>query len=96
MSEKKSGTAETPADDPRGMEQQWQDLSEKELLIGVLTELQQIRLLLQGAENDESERTDGFACDLCGEVVQKDDRHTHAVSGHNVHSSEVDSMFSEA
>jgi len=72
---------------------EWEDLTEKEIFIGCLTELQQIRLLLQGAENNTEQRETMFVCDRCGETLSKDERKQHAVKGHNAHESMVDEMF---
>jgi len=75
-------------------EEEWQDLSEKEIMIGVLTELQQIRLLLQETETDRDASEQMFECKRCGEHVTSADKHTHATNGHNAHSGMVDQMFS--
>jgi len=75
--------------------EQWDDLEEKDILIGILTELQQIRLTLQGAENEQEEPQQVFECDKCGTTVPKDERERHAIESHNAPKGMVDSLFSE-
>jgi len=90
----KSKTAETPENDPR--EQEWQELDDKEILMGVLTELQQIRLLLQGAENGHEGTSESvYECTKCGTQVKKDERRDHAISSHKAPPDMVDGIFKE-
>ena len=85
----------TDADD---FEDQWNDLDEKVILAQILTELQQIRLLLsdaeQGAQSDGDEQ-DAYRCRKCTEVVEADARERHARSQHKAPGDMVDGLFTE-
>lgn len=76
----------------------WDDLTEKEILIGILTELQQIRLLLsqdtQGA-SDDADDTDAYRCQKCSETVPADARERHAMQQHKAPADMVGEMFAE-
>lgn len=82
----------TDADTP-DCEAEWQDLTEKEILLGILTELQQIRLLLQGTEPAQDDAQEVFECAKCGKQVSEEDRQQHAQSAHNAPVSMVDGLF---
>jgi len=71
---------------------EWDELSEKEILIGILTELQQIRMAVTDASDDaEGER--GYRCRRCNETVPADAREQHARSTHKAPPGMVDGMF---
>ena len=99
MTDHKSHVAETPDEDPRGsddFEDQWNDLDEKVILVQILTELQQIRLLLSQADSgasDASEDKDTYQCQRCPETVPADARERHARSAHKAPPETVDGMF---
>ena len=69
---------DTPTDRREEFEQQWADLTEKEILMGVLHELQQIRLLLQAADDEPTEATQMYECEWCGQHIREDKRQAHA------------------
>ena len=77
-------------------EQAWQDLDEKVILAQILTELQQIRLLLsdaeQGAQSDGDEQ-DAYRCRKCDATVPAGDRERHARSQHKAPFDMVDGLF---
>ena len=79
-------------------EQAWQDLDEKVILAEILTELQQIRLLLsdaeQGAQSDGDEQ-DAYRCRKCDATVPAGDRERHARSQHKAPFDMVDGLFTE-
>ena len=79
-------------------EQAWQDLDEKVILAQILTELQQIRLLLsdaeQGAQSDGDEQ-DAYRCRKCDATVPAGDRERHARSQHKAPFDMVDGLFRE-
>lgn len=75
---------------------EWEQLTEKEILIGILTELQQIRLVLTDAErsaSDDAGGTDAYQCQRCEETVPADARERHARETHKAPSDMVDGMF---
>ena len=76
----------------------WNDLDEKVILAQILTELQQIRLLLldaeTGAQSDAADET-AYRCRKCTEVVEADARERHARSQHKAPADMVDGMFEE-
>ena len=79
-------------------EQAWNDLDEKVILAQILTELQQIRLLLsdaeQGAQSDGDEQ-EAYRCRKCDATVPAGDRERHARSQHKAPADMVDGMFEE-
>lgn len=58
------------------------DLTEKELLIGILAELKWLRVALTSGEPDDGEAV--YACRTCGKRVGEADRERHAVEVHNL------------
>jgi len=77
-------------------EQEWDNLDEKEILMGILTELQQIRLLLQAENLDQEDSSKQlFECTKCGKTYSKDERREHAMSTHKAPEDMVDSLFTE-
>jgi len=73
-------------------EKEWEDLTEKEILIGILTELQQIRLTLQDAEPQES--ITRYSCQKCGWEGSKEDRRNH-LDKHNAPQAMLDELFTQ-
>ena len=77
---------------------EWNDLDEKVILAQILTELQQIRLLLsdaeQGAQSDGDEQ-DAYRCRQCDATVPAGDRERHARSQHKAPADMVAGMFVE-
>jgi hypothetical protein len=74
----------------------WQDLTEKELLVGILTELQQLRLILSQADSgasDDGDGEDAYRCQRCGESVPADARGRHARESHRAPPGMVEGMF---
>mgnify|MGYP000235144372 CR=1 FL=1 len=61
---------------------EWDDLTEKELLVGVLTELQQIRLLLSDADRERDADPDQYECTECRTTVPADKRERHVREQH--------------
>jgi len=71
---------------------QYDDLEEKDILIGILTELQQIRMLLQAHEGDDDGPTT-YECDRCGAAVPEDKREAHARDAHKAPPDMADAIF---
>jgi len=74
----------------------WQDLTEKEILIGILTECQQIRMAVTQADStasDDSDTADTYECTHCGATVTAAERKQHAYSKHNAPPEMVGGMF---
>ena len=84
--------------DADDFEAQWNDLDEKVILAQILTELQQIRLLLsdaeQGAQSDAADEA-AYRCRKCDATVTAGDRERHARSQHKTPADMVDGMFEE-
>ena len=79
-------------------EQAWQDLDEKVILAQILTELQQIRLLLSDAESgaqSDGDEQDAYRCRKCDATVPAGDRERHARSQHKAPFDMVDGLFTE-
>ena len=77
----------------------WNDLTEKEILIGILTELQQIRLLLSEADtgaSDDADETDTYRCQRCNETVPADARERHARKTHKAPPDMAERLFEPA
>jgi len=73
----------------------WDDLTEKEILVGILTELQHIRMAVTDASDDaEGER--GYRCRRCNETVPAGAREQHARSTHKAPPDMIDAMFERA
>lgn len=75
--------------------QQWDELEEKEILIGILTELQQIRLHLQGAESQQENSEQMFECTRCGTTVTEANKAEHARKSHKAPPGLEDNLFSK-
>jgi len=78
---------------------EWDELSEKEILIGILTELQQIRMAVTQADSgasDGADTADTYECTHCGATVTAAERKQHAYSKHNAPPEMVDGMFERA
>lgn len=62
-------------------EDQLEDLSEKDLLIGILAELKWLRVALT-TDAEAGEAPDVYRCDTCGDRVAADERERHLVDQH--------------
>jgi len=82
--------------DPDDYADEWEQLDEKVILAQILTELQQIRLLLSqadtGASDDDDDET-AYRCRKCAEVVEADARADHARNAHKAPPGVADGMF---
>jgi len=76
-------------------EQDFHDLTEKEILIGVLTELQQIRLTLQSTQAATETQTAVLSCQRCEWEGPREKATAHAREGHKAPPSLADSLFTE-
>lgn len=76
-------------------EQQWQELDEKVLLAQILTELQQIRLSLQGDRGGREDASTVYECVRCGARVEADERERHASGEHRAPPGVVEELFKE-
>lgn len=77
-------------------EAEWDDLDEKVILAQILTELQQIRLLLSGADTgarNDSGAPDTYECKYCEETVSEGKRERHAEGQHNAPPGVWEEMF---
>ena len=76
---------------------EYDDLEEKDILIGILTELQQIRVMLQArdAGDDDDDTPPTYACDRCDAEVPKDKRAQHARDAHKAPPSMATEIFTE-
>jgi hypothetical protein len=84
-------TDDTPPED-------FEDVSQKELLVYILGELQQIRVVLSEADSGAQSESDGdvmYRCRRCpdGTEVAKGDRERHATTQHKAPADMVESMF---
>lgn len=84
-------------DDP-DFADEWDDLTEKEILVGILSELQQIRVVLSEADSGAQSESSGdvmYRCTRCpdGTEVAKGDRERHAMKQHKAPSDMVGSLF---
>jgi len=77
------------------MSDEWSDLTEKEILIGVLTELQQIRMTLQSAQTDTEANTEVLSCQRCEWQGPKEKATAHARDVHKAPPSIADSIFTK-
>ncbi|UBF23335.1 hypothetical protein M1M40_gp57 [Halorubrum tailed virus 29] len=73
--------------------EQYDDLEEKDILLGILTELQQIRVMLQARDTSDDDAPPTFACDRCDAEVPKDKRETHARDAHKAPPSMATEIF---
>jgi len=69
------------------------DLTEKEILLGILGELGHIRMLLQGEREPSEDSSTEWECARCGKVVDHDQRASHASGSHNATMEMVSGMF---
>lgn len=72
-------------------------LDDTDLLIGILTELQQIRLLLsdESAQQDAGDAAGMYACQRCGATVEAGERERHARSEHRAPPGVAEELFEE-
>lgn len=69
---------------------EWEDLTQKEILIGCLTELQQIRMAL---EADEPEQEPQVLCTRCGWDGPESLKESHAKERHKAPPDIANGMF---
>ena len=84
--------------DPDDYADEWEQLDEKVILAQILTELQQIRLLLSDAESgaqSDGDEQDAYRCRKCDATVPAGDRERHARSQHKTPADMVDGLFTE-
>jgi len=101
MTDDKANVAETPDNDIRGDKHdeyadEWEDLTERELLQGIFIELTQIRALLSDADTGasrQSEESEEYECVKCGTVMPRGDCARHAESEHRAPPGEWQSLF---
>jgi len=79
--------------DPDDYAAEYDDIPEKDILIGILTELQQIRVMLQARDTGDDDTPPVYACDRCGAEVPKDKRETHARDAHKAPPSMATEIF---
>ena len=80
--------------EPDDFEAQWDDLDEKVILAQILTELQQIRVAIQGADTGAQE-SKSYECRKCGATVPMDARARHAREQHRAPPGAEDTLFTE-
>ena len=80
--------------EPDDFEAQWDDLDEKVILAQILTELQQIRVAIQGADTGAQE-SKSYECRKCGATVPTDARARHAREQHRAPPGAEDTLFTE-
>ena len=73
--------------------EQYDDLEKKDILIGILTELQQIRVMLQARDAGDDDTPPTYACDRCDATVPEDKRAQHARDAHKAPPSLAEGMF---
>jgi len=77
-------------------EDEWDDVPEKVILAQIMSELQQIRLLLSEGDtrpSDDGDSADTYECTHCGATVTAAERKTHAYSAHKAPADIVGDMF---
>jgi hypothetical protein len=72
---------------------QYDDLEEKDILIGILTELQQMRMMMQAQQTAGSDDTATYSCDRCNATVPEDKRVAHARDAHKTPPGMADEIF---
>jgi hypothetical protein len=79
--------------DPNDYAAEYDALDDKDILIGILTELQQIRVMLQTRDTGDDDTPPTYACDRCGAEVPKDKRAAHARDAHKAPPSMATEIF---
>lgn len=82
-------------DEPRDYEDEWNDLTERDLLEGIFIELTQIRALLSEAETSQESGPSMYECKKCGKTVKEGEREQHASGRHSAPGGMVESLFEE-
>jgi hypothetical protein len=82
-------------DPQQDYEDKWEQLDEKVIQAQILTELQQIRMLLQSQQEPQSDSV-RYRCTKCGATVANDEREAHARREHKAPADKVESLFTEA
>lgn len=83
------------SNDQEDYEQEWQELDEKVIMAQMLSELQQIRLLLQDSQEPQDTSHAMFECQRCSATVKPEDRERHALSKHKAPADMIDSLFTK-
>jgi len=81
--------------DPNDYAAEYDELDDKDILIGILTELQQIRVMLQARDTGDDDTPPTYACDRCDATVPKDKRAAHARDAHKAPPSMATEIFTE-
>jgi hypothetical protein len=84
-------------DAPDRLQEAWQDVDDKTLLIQILAELQTIRLAMTDEQpaTDDSDPDGGIiVCDKCGTEVRERDRERHAREQHKCPPELTDTLYS--
>lgn len=76
-------------------EEEWQDLSERDLLEGIFIELTQIRALLSERETGGSSESVVYDCKKCEASVKAGERERHAVEQHAAPEDMAEELFEE-
>jgi len=79
-------------DPQQDYEDEWEQLDEKVIQAQILTELQQIRMLLQSQQEPQSDSV-RHRCTKCGETVSEDKRERHAQREHKAPADMADALF---
>lgn len=97
-----SNGEELESDDDPDYEAEWDDLSEKAVLVQLLAEQQRTNMLLeealQNGASDASQASGGatvYRCRKCPAEVQTDERERHAAEAHNAPHGMVEELFEE-
>lgn len=83
---------ELTAEERAQYEEQWQQLDEKVIQAQILTELQQIRMLLQSQQEPQNDSV-RYRCTKCGATVATDEREAHARREHKAPADMADALF---
>ena len=79
-------------DPQQDYEDEWEQLGEKVIQAQILTELQQIRMLLQSQQEPQSDSV-RYRCTKCGATVATDEREAHARREHKAPADMADALF---
>jgi len=79
-------------DPQQDYEDEWEQLDEKVIQAQILTELQQIRMLLQSQQEPQNDSV-RYRCTKCGATVATDEREAHARREHKAPSDMADALF---
>lgn len=79
-------------DPQQDYEDEWEQLDEKVIQAQILTELQQIRMLLQSQQEPQNDSV-RYRCTKCGATVATDEREAHARREHKAPADMADALF---